>query len=98
MTKQTDSVKRTAPARKSGTGIKAIIMAASLAATIGGWGILAVGQVNDTAVAMQQSPAIAQPGGTTIQNNLPATNQTTLRQATTPPIQQRSFARTRSSR
>jgi hypothetical protein len=98
MNRQSDSIKRTASAQKSGTGIKAIIMAASLAATIGGWGILAIGQVSDTAVAMQQSPVIAQNGGTTIQNNLPATNQTTLRQATVPTTQQRSIARTRSSR
>jgi hypothetical protein len=91
-------MKRTALARKDGTGIKAIIMAASLAATIGGWGILAVGQVNDAAVAMQQSPVIAQSGGATVQNNLPATNQTTLRQATIPTNQPRAVARTRSSR
>ena len=98
MTRQTDSMKRTASARKSGTGIKAIIMAASLAATIGGWGILAVGQVNDATVAMQQSLALPQSSGAAIQKNLQATNQTTLRQGTVPSTQQRPIARTRSSR
>jgi hypothetical protein len=98
MTRQTDSLKRTASARKSGAGIKAIIMAASLAATIGGWGVLAVGQVSDAAAAFQPSPLIAQSGGATLQNNLPAANQTTLRQAAIPMIQPRSIARTRSSR
>ena len=95
MTRQTELMKRTASARKSGTGIKAIIMAASLAATIGGWGILAAGQINDPTVAIQQSPLLAQTSGATIQNNLSTTNQTTLRQGT---IQPRSIARTRSSR
>lgn len=98
MTRQSDSIKRTTSTRKGGAGIKTIIMAASLAATIGGWGILAVGQVNDSAVAMQQSPAVAQSGSTTIQNSLPATGQTTLRQTTIPTTQQRAVARTRSSR
>lgn len=91
MTKQTNSTKRTAPAQKSGTGIKALIMAASLAATIGGWGILAVGQIPSAIVAMQQAPVVTQPGGTT-------SNQTTLRQAAIPATQPRSIARTRSSR
>ena len=97
MTNQTNSMKRTASAQKSGTGIKAIIMAASLAATIGGWGVLAIGQVNDTVAALQQSPALVQSSGTTIQNN--STNQaTTLRQVTIPATQPRAIARTRSSR
>jgi hypothetical protein len=97
MTRQSESMKRTASARKSGTGIKALIMAASLAATLGGWGILAAGQVA-AATAMQPSPLIAQSGSTTIQNNSPVTNQPTLRQSTLPTSPQRSFARTRSSR
>jgi hypothetical protein len=96
MTNQINSVKRTTSVQKNGTGIKAIIMAASLVATIGGWGVLAVGQVNDTIVAMQQAPALVQSAGTTIQNN--ATNQTTLRPVTIPATQPRSIARTRSSR
>ena len=97
MTNPTNSVKRTASAQKSGTGLKAIIMAASLAATIGGWGLLAVGQVQSAVVAMQQSPAFVQSAGTTTQNS--ATNQaTTLRQVTIPATQPRSIARTRSSR
>ena len=98
MSKQIVSMKRTTSARKSGTGIKAAIMAVSLAATIGGWGVLALGQVNDTAVALQQSPVAVQSSSATIQNNLPATNQPTLRQGTNQAIQPRSFARTRSSR
>ena len=97
MTNQTNSMKRAAPAQKSGTGAKAIIMAASLAATIGGWGILAIGQVNDTVAAIQQPSTLIQSAGTTIQNN--AANQTTtLRQVTIPATQPRAIARTRSSR
>lgn len=98
MTNQTNSIKRTSSAQKSGTGIKALIMAASLAATIGGWGILAIGQVNDTVVAMQQSPALVQPANPATQNSVRITNSTALRQVTAPLAQPFPIARTRSSR
>ncbi len=69
-----------------------LIMAASVAATVGGWALLAAGQLQDT-LAAAQSQAIVQP--VTSQNSAFTTNpQTTLRQVTQPNV----LARTRSSR
>ncbi len=45
---------------KSATGVKALIMAASVAMTLGGWGILAVGQINDAQASVPASPAATQ--------------------------------------
>ncbi len=98
MSKQADSMKQAQSTRKSGAGIKAIIMAASVAATMGGWAMLAMSQVSDAAAATQPSPLVAQSGSTTIQNNPAVNNQSTLRQSTVPSTPLRSFARTRSSR
>ena len=98
MSRQADSMKHTPSTRKTGAGIKAIIMAASVAATLGGWAMLAMSQVSDAAAAAQPSPLVAQSGSTTIQNNSVFNNQSTLRQSTIPTTPQRSFARTRSSR
>jgi hypothetical protein len=76
-------------------GIRLLIMAASLAATIGGWAILAAGQLRDTLAAAQQPPAIVQPASAATQDRLRSVNPpTALRQVTQPSA----LARTRSSR
>ena len=94
MTSQTTPVKRTSPS-SSGMGIKMFIMAASLASTVGGWALLAAGQVQDAVAAAQQPQAIIQPASAATQNSLRSTNsQTALRQVTQPSA----LARTRSSR
>lgn len=100
MVNQTNSIKRTAPAqKKSGAGIKALIMAASLAATIGGWGILAIGQTNDALATTAQPQALVQSASPAGQTSARTTNQqTTLRQVPAPVTQPRAVARTRSSR
>lgn len=93
MTSQTTQVKRTSPSG-NGMGIKMLIMAASIASTVGGWALLAAGQLQDTLAAAQQPQAIVQPV-TSTQNSAFTTNpQTALRQVTQPSVQ----ARTRSSR
>ena len=94
MTSQTTPVKRTSPSG-GGMGIKMLIMAASVASTVGGWALLAAGQLQDTLAAAQQPPAIVQPVSSSTQNSLRSANlQTALRQVTQPSVQ----ARTRSSR
>ncbi len=94
MTSQTTQVKRTSPSG-NGMGVKMLIMAASVAATVGGWALLAAGQLQATLAAAQQPQAIVQPITSSTQNSLRSVNpQTSLRQATQPSVQ----ARTRSSR
>ncbi len=81
---------------KGSTGIKALVMVGSLVATLGGWGILAAGQVGTAAAA---APVSVQ-----AQNVVsPASNQPTLQQSTSslttsPQVQVRPVTRTRSSR
>ena len=80
--------------KSNGTnGIKALIMAGSLAVTLGGWGILAAGQLQNTVATVAQPQAIAQPANSAVTNN--AQN---LRQVTVSNTQPRAVARTRSSR
>ena len=93
MTSQTLPNKRTTKSN-IGNSIKMLIMAGSLAGTIGGWAILAAGQLQQTASTVQQTQAIIQPTNNSISNN----SQTTLRQVTIPSAQPRAVTRTRSSR
>lgn len=94
MTSQATPIKRTSSSG-NGMGIKMLIMAASVAATVGGWALLAAGQLQDTLAAAQQPQAISQPVTASTQNTLRSVNsQTTLRQVTQPSV----LARTRSSR
>lgn len=94
MTSQTTQVKRTSSSG-GGMGIKMLIMAASVASTVGGWALLAAGQLQDTLAAAQQPQAIVQPANSATQNSLHSVNsQTALRQVTQPSA----VARTRSSR
>ena len=96
MYSQTDSKIRTARPNKGGAGIKALIMAASLAMTIGGWGILAVGQAGNALAAGQQAlPAT----NSTSQNNTRSVSSTSsLSQSTASISRPNAVARTRSSR
>jgi hypothetical protein len=88
---------------KSGVGIKMLIMASSLIATMGGWAILAVGQIQSAVNTLPQSQPIVQPASPAVQNSVGSSNlQTSPRQVTVPntqPQQQpRVLGRTRSSR
>lgn len=96
MANQTKSTRRTASAQKSGTGLKAFIMAASVAMTIGGWGILAAGQAQN-ALAAPQSQAFVQPASPTTQTGSLATNSIQFQPAA-PFARPLAIARTRSSR
>lgn len=91
MIHSTIPIKNTKPAKKSATGIKAFIMAASLAITLGGWGILAVGQSQGFVASAQQSPAVSSP-------SLRANSTTTQSQLTAPNTRPNAIAHTRSSR
>ncbi|MBI5030232.1 MAG: hypothetical protein HZB51_06880 [Chloroflexi bacterium] len=93
MTSQTVAVKKT-PKTNTATVIKTLVMAGSLAGTIGGWALLAAGQLQNSVSTMQQNPTITQPSTNPAVNN-PTTN---LRQVTVPNSQPRSMTRTRSSR
>lgn len=100
------NLKRNPSASKGATGIKLLIMAGSLAATIGGWGILALGQARDTWVAAQQIAPVSQPASPALQQNLQLPSPTTApqgvapapRQVTAPVQAPRPVGRTRSSR
>ncbi len=94
--------KRSAPStHKEPSGIKLLIMVASLAATFGGWGILALGEQQSTASA-QAPTVVVQPA----EASLPPVDvyqprsSGTLRQVSAPPApaQSRIITRTRSSR
>lgn len=85
------------------TGIKLLIMAASVVTTIGGWGILAVNQTQDAIAATQQTQATTQTVNSTLTQNNARTNTTVnnssaLRQVNPSTIAPRAQARTRSSR
>jgi hypothetical protein len=90
MTK-THSIKRSTSLQKNTGGWKMLIMVGSLAATIGGWGILAAGQISNNAAT---TTTAFQPANT---STLPNT-QSSLRQVAPPSFQFNSTARTRSSR
>jgi hypothetical protein len=99
MANQTNSTRRTAPAKKSATGIKALIMAASVGMTLGGWGILAASQAQTALASAPQSQAFVQSASPSTQTRLGANNSSTiLGQAVAPSTQPRAIARTRSSR
>ncbi len=84
-------IKRTASSQKDAGGWKMLIMVGSLAATIGGWGILAAGQISNNAAT---TATAFQPANTGTQ----LSTQSSLRQVAPPAIQFNSIARTRSSR
>ncbi len=79
-----------------GTGIKVLVMVGSLVATIGGWGILAAGQVSTASAA----PVTVQ--AQNVRQVSPSVNQPTLQQSSTGLVtssnQVRPVTRTRSSR
>jgi hypothetical protein len=85
------SIKRSTSYQKNTGGWKMLIMVGSLAATIGGWGILAAGQIGSSAAA---ATTAFQPANTSTQLN----TQSSLRQVSPPSFQFNSLARTRSSR
>ena len=99
MANQTNSTRRPASAQKSGTGLKALIMAASVGITLGGWGILAAGQTQDANAAAPQSQAYVQTGSPTTQTGSRGSNSSTFQgQSAAPLVQPRAITRTRSSR
>ena len=90
MTNQPSTQRNTSSQKNTG-GWKMLIMVGSLAATIGGWGILAAGQIGSNAAS---TTTAFQPANTSTQLNV----QPSLRQVAPPAIQFNSIARTRSSR
>lgn len=99
MANQTNSTRRPASAQKSATGLKALIMAASVALTLGGWGILAANQTQDALASAPQSQAFVQPVNPTNQTRSRTNNSSTFQsQTSTPLTQPRAITRTRSSR
>jgi hypothetical protein len=102
MTSQVFPAKKVS-ASKSGAGIKTLIMASSLIATMGGWAMLAVGQIQGAVNTIPQSQPIVQPASPAVQNSVGSSNlQTSPRQVavpnTQPQQQPRVLGRTRSSR
>ncbi len=93
MTSQTVAVKKPTKSNNA-TVIKTLIMAGSLAGTIGGWALLAASQLQNSVSTVQQNSTITQPANSSVVNNAPSN----LRQVTIPNAQPRSFTRTRSSR
>ena len=98
MTSQAYPAKR--KSASAGTTVKVLIIAASLGGMIGGWALLAVGQLADAVTAVRQSPAIVQPVNSSIQNGVTTNPSTAPRQVTVPnnQTQPRILGRTRSSR
>jgi len=88
----TNSTVRRPAANKSARGIKALIMAASLAITLGGWGMLAAGQAANNA-ANAPAPAV-QPAPASVRRS----TQNQQLQSFVPAQQPLAVARTRSSR
>ncbi len=95
MANQTNPVKRKAGASKSATGIKALIMTASVAITLGGWGALAVGQAQNAFANTQSDQAVAPATNIVTQNNNTSSNSSITSSSSSRPF---SVARTRSSR
>jgi hypothetical protein len=99
MPNQMNSTRRTAPAKKSGTGLKALIMAASVGITLGGWGVLAAGQAQNALAAAPQSQAFVQSDNSTAQTRSSTNPLSTFQsQPAAPLVQPRAITRTRSSR
>jgi len=94
MSSQTNSTRRTVPAKKSGTGLKALIMAASVGITLGGWGILAASQAQNALAATSQSQAFVPTTNSTAQTFSSANSSPTFQGQ----LQPRAITRTRSSR
>ncbi len=94
MINQNGSVKRTT-AQKNGMGMKALIMGASLAITVGGWAALAGSQVKATLANAQPVNAATQ---LNTANSSSANSALTLPQVTTSSNSFFPAARTRSSR
>ncbi len=90
---RTTTAPRKSSPPKGAAGWKIFIMAASLAATIGGWGILAVDQGSATAQAAVVQPAAPPQNGVTSTRSSRA-----LRQVTGQAVQPQTVTRTRSSR
>ncbi len=88
-----------AAAKKSTTGVKALIMAASLAITVGGWGILATQQTQGTLAGTQPAQITSPSTSSTTQldgnANANSSTVTTSRRSSS---QFNAVARTRSSR
>lgn len=84
------STKRT-PAQNDVRGMKLAIMAASLAITLGGWGVLAAQQGQNASAA----PVVSQ---SSLSSSQTSTQTGTLRQVNPSTIQPQVIARTRSSR
>jgi hypothetical protein len=94
MPNQTNSTKRMVSAKKSGVGLKALIMAASVGITLGGWGILAANQAQNALAAAPQSQAFVQSANSTTLTLSSANTSTTFQSQ----FQPRAITRTRSSR
>ena len=99
MANQTNSTKRGAPAKKSGAGLKALIMAASVGITLGGWGVLAASQAQNALAATPQSQAFVQSANSTTRTRSSENNSSTFQsQSAASLVQPRAITRTRSSR
>jgi hypothetical protein len=99
MPNQTNSTRRAAPAKKSGVGLKALIMAASVGITLGGWGVLAASQAQNALAAAPQSQAFVQSANSTTGTRSSANGASTFQsQSSAPLVQPRAITRTRSSR
>jgi hypothetical protein len=79
------------PAKKNATGMKAFIMAASLGITMGGWGLLAIGQTQNVTTNALPSQSVTT---TNIRSNSAAVQN----QIVVPNTQRSAIARSRSSR
>ena len=82
------------PKSNNANALKTLIMAGSLAGTIGGWAILAAGQLQNTVTTLTQPQQVVQPVSNTTANS----SVNTLRQVTVPNTQPRALTRSRSSR
>ncbi len=69
MTTRSDSAKRKSSTKKNTNGIKALIMAASLGITLGGWGILATGQTQTAQASSQPAQVIVPTTNSTTQSS-----------------------------
>ncbi len=93
MNNQTRASARKA-SKKGAAGIKAMIMAASIGITLGGWGVLAAGQAVQAAAPLSQSSTVS----ANSLNNTQSNSSTNLSQSVPFFSQPGAIARTRSSR
>ncbi len=89
---------RRVSSKKGTNGIKALIMAASLGITLGGWGILASEQVPNTQASAQALPGSASTTGAATQLSQGANSTTSIRRSSGLAASTSPLARTRSSR